>query len=50
MVAPDETLARAGQLMSEHAVHHLVVVEPVQGHPVGVLSTLDIATALAPAA
>jgi CBS domain-containing protein len=47
-VAPDETIERAAQLMTEHAAAHLVVVERSQ--PVGVLSTLDVASALADAA
>jgi CBS domain-containing protein len=47
-IAPDETVERAAQLMTEHAAAHLVVVEGSQ--PVGVLSTLDVATALAHAA
>jgi CBS domain-containing protein len=49
MVAPDETLERAAQLMVEHAVTHLVVVDPHDGRPLGVLSTLDVAKALAAA-
>ena len=44
-ITPDETLDRAAQLMTEHAAAHLVVVERAQ--PVGVLSTLDVAAALA---
>jgi CBS domain-containing protein len=44
-ITPDETLERAVQLMTEHAAAHLVVVEC--SHPVGVLSTLDVAAALA---
>jgi CBS domain-containing protein len=47
MVAPGETLRRAAQMMTEHATAHLVVVDPQAGRPVGVLSTLDIARALA---
>lgn len=47
MVAPRETLERAAQLLTEHAVGHLVVVEPRDGRPVGVLSTLDVARAAA---
>jgi CBS domain-containing protein len=47
MIAPDETLQRAAQLMTEHATAHLIVVEPATGTPVGILSTLDIARALA---
>jgi CBS domain-containing protein len=45
MIAPDDTLQRAAQLMVEHAVAHLVVVEG--GRPVGVVSTLDVADVLA---
>lgn len=46
-VAPEETLQRASQLMTEHATAHLVVVEPVSGRAVGMLSTLDVARVLA---
>ena len=46
-VPADETLARAAQRMAEHEVGHLVVVQPQSGHPVGVLSTLDLAGVLA---
>ena len=46
MVAPDEPLRRAAQMMAEHDVAHLVVVDPKTTKPVGVLSTLDIARAL----
>jgi CBS domain-containing protein len=42
-VSTNESLGRAAQLMSEHAVSHLVVVDAASGYPVGVLSTLDIA-------
>jgi CBS domain-containing protein len=45
MVAPDDTLQRATQLMVEHALAHLVVVDG--SRPVGVISTLDVAAALA---
>ncbi len=38
-----ETLERAVQLMTEHEVTHLVVVDPGTGHAVGVLSTHDVA-------
>jgi CBS domain-containing protein len=44
-VAVDETVQRAAQLMTEHGVSHLVVVDPRQ-RPVGVISTLDIASVL----
>jgi len=46
MVAPDETLRRAAQVMAEHEVTHLVVVDQQTARPVGVLSTLDLAGAL----
>lgn len=45
-VAADESLERATQLMVEHDVSHLVVVQRGSGHPVGVLSTLDLAGVL----
>jgi CBS domain-containing protein len=43
----DEDLGRAAELMAKHRVTHLVVVQPHSGHPVGVLSTLDLAGVLA---
>lgn len=43
----NEPLDRAAQMMVEHGVSHLVVIDPASGHPVGVLSTLDIASAYA---
>lgn len=46
-VDPNETLQRAAELMTEQASTHLVVTDPTSGQPLGVLSTLDIATALA---
>jgi CBS domain-containing protein len=46
-VAPEETLVRAAQLMRENATAHLLVVENDTRTPIGVLSTLDIARALA---
>jgi CBS domain-containing protein len=45
MIAPDDTVQRAAQLMVEHALTHLVVVDAER--PVGVISTLDVASALA---
>lgn len=46
MIGPHETLARATQLMAEHEVTHLVVVDPVTTRPLGVLSSLDVAGVL----
>lgn len=42
-VEPSESLGRVVQLMNEHEITHLVVVE--KGFPVGVISSLDIARA-----
>lgn len=42
-IEPADTLARAAQMMSEHQVAHLVVIEPSSRRPIGVLSTLDVA-------
>ena len=42
-VDPSESLDRAVQLMNEHEITHLVVVE--KDFPVGVISSLDIARA-----
>lgn len=46
-IAPDDTLQRAAQMMTEHAAAHLLVVDGVSRRPVGVLSTLDVARVLA---
>jgi len=44
-IAPGETVQRAAQLITEHATTHLVVVDHAR-RPIGVISTLDVATAL----
>jgi CBS domain-containing protein len=41
-----DPLERAMQLMTEHEVTHVIVVERHAGRPIGVLSTLDVARAL----
>jgi CBS domain-containing protein len=46
-VSSDERLDRAAQLMAEHGVSHLVVLDAADGHPIGMLSTLDLAAAYA---
>jgi CBS domain-containing protein len=46
-VSGRDTLQSAARLMKEHRTSHLVVVEPDTMRPVGVLSTLDLAAALA---
>jgi CBS domain-containing protein len=43
-IGPQDELRRAAQLMAEHDVAHLIVVD---GAPVGILSTLDVAQAVA---
>lgn len=46
-VSDSETLERAAQMMAEHQAAHLVVLSTAGGHPVGILSTLDVADVLA---
>lgn len=43
----EDELARAAQLMVEHGISHLIVAEPHTARPIGMLSTLDVARALA---
>jgi CBS domain-containing protein len=47
MVSPTDTLEHAAELMREHGTGHLVVISPNEARPVGVVSTLDVAGALA---
>ena len=42
-VGADVSLAEAAATMEEHRVHRLVVIEPDGGHPIGILSTTDLA-------
>jgi CBS domain-containing protein len=42
-----ESLDYAAQMMIQHGVSHLVVVDAESGHPSGILSTLDIAAVYA---
>jgi CBS domain-containing protein len=46
-VSAAERLHRAAQLMAEHGISHLVVLDASSGHPAGILSTLDVAAAYA---
>ena len=46
-IAPGETLEEAMKRMTTHGVSHLVVVDPADTYPLGVLSTLDLAAVLA---
>jgi CBS domain-containing protein len=47
MVSSGDSLTRAAELMRENRTGHLVVVMPGDSRPVGVISTLDVAGALA---
>ena len=46
-VPAGERLDRAAQLMAGHGVSHVVVLDSADGHPIGVLSTLDVAAVYA---
>jgi CBS domain-containing protein len=46
-IASDQPLREAARLMSEHEVAHLIVTAPDADAPVGILSTLDLAAAMA---
>jgi CBS domain-containing protein len=46
-VVSDAPLANAAELMAQHGVAHLAVVDPASHRPIGVISTLDIARSLA---
>ena len=46
-VQPDEPLASAIQSMLAKRISHVIVVDRAHGRPVGILSTLDVARALA---
>jgi CBS domain-containing protein len=46
-IASSEALSHAAQLMVERDVSHLIVLESRSARPFGVLSTLDVARALA---
>jgi len=43
-VSANQTVQHAAQLMTEHGVSHLIVLEAASGLPIGVVSTLDIAS------
>jgi CBS domain-containing protein len=46
-VPADRSIAEAGSLMSQYGIAHLAVTDPDHDRPIGVISTLDIARALA---
>lgn len=47
MIAPEEPLRRAAELMTEYRTAHLIVVDPTTTAPIGVISSLDVAGAIA---
>jgi CBS domain-containing protein len=46
-VGPEDTLQRAAELMKQHGATHLVVVSPQSERPLGIVSTMDLARAIA---
>jgi CBS domain-containing protein len=46
-VSPDEQLEAACELMRAHGVSHVMVVDQGQNQPLGVVSTLDVASLVA---
>ena len=46
-VAADRSLGEAASLMAQHGIAHLAVTDPESQRPIGVVSTLDVARALA---
>ena len=46
-VEADRSISEAGSLMAQYGIAHLAVTEPVSHRPIGVISTLDIARAVA---
>lgn len=44
-VKPNDPVLYAAELMGSQRVTHLVVVDPDLDHPIGIISTLDVATA-----
>jgi CBS domain-containing protein len=42
-IPASDSLSSAARQMVDHRVSHLVVVDPVTGHPSGIISSLDIA-------
>jgi CBS domain-containing protein len=46
-VEADRSIAEAGSLMAQYGIAHLAVTDPAFDRPIGVISTLDIARAVA---
>jgi CBS domain-containing protein len=47
VIGPDDSTEEAARLMRDYDVHHLVVVDPRERRPIGVVSTLDLVAAIA---
>jgi CBS domain-containing protein len=47
MVASDAPIGQAADLMAQHGIAHLAVTDPLSRRPIGVISTLDVARAVA---
>jgi signal-transduction protein with cAMP-binding, CBS, and nucleotidyltransferase domain len=46
-LSAEDSLQRAAEMMAEHRTSHVVVTEQTSGRPVGIVSTLDLARAIA---
>jgi len=46
-VKADGSIPEAGSLMSQYGIAHLAVTDPASRNPIGVISTLDVARAIA---
>jgi CBS domain-containing protein len=46
-VPSDRSIAEAGSLMAQYGIAHLAATDPTTRRPIGVISTLDIARAIA---
>ena len=47
IIGPDDSVIRAAQLMTEHETAHLLVAAATGDYPLGIISSLDVAAALA---
>jgi CBS domain-containing protein len=47
LISSEESLLGAVLLMAEHELSHLVVVDSATGRPVGILSSIDVASVIA---
>jgi CBS domain-containing protein len=45
-ISETDSLERAAQLMSEYSAAHLIVVDPDNARPTGIISTLDVVRAV----